>query len=160
MAVVKMGRRPPLIVCTLLKGLCILRGVSPAHDADGKEDYVGPAHALLTNRQLLRFLRQYDSSSGTTPPADVIDRLMMEIVAKHPNVNEDIGRLPEHYPLLYALNTWISSCLFLNRRTKMLPVLSNTAEQLMERRTELDHELVGFLLFFFFVYFILQNIFI
>ena len=153
MAVVKMGRRPPLIVCTLLKGLCILRGVRPAYDRDGNEDYVGPAHALLTNRQLLRFLRQYDPSSMTTPSSEIIDRLMMEIIGKHPNVNDDIGRLPEHYPLLYALGTWVSSCLFLNRRTKMLPILSKTMEQLMEKRTELDHELVRFSYSIYFLYF-------
>ena len=56
-------------------------------------------------------------------------------------MQDDIGRLSEHHPLLYALATWISACLFLNRRSKVLPMLSVTVVQLNERREELDHEL-------------------
>ena len=96
---------------------------------------------MLTNHQLLKFLRQYDPSKQATASPEIIDRLQLEIIAQHPNMQDDIGRLSEHHPLLYALATWISACLFLNRRSKVLPMLSVTVVQLNERREELDHEL-------------------
>ena len=140
-SVIKLGRRPAPVVQILLKGLCILRGVPPAADSHGEKTYIGPAHALLTNRQLLKFLRQYDPAKQATASGEVIDRLQMEIIGAHPNLNDDIERLPEHHPLLYALATWISSCLFLNRRSKVLPALASTISALYQRREELDHEL-------------------
>ena len=139
--VIKLGRHPAPIVQILLKGLCILRGVPPVVDGSGELTYIGPAHALLTNRQLLRFLRQYDPTKQATASGEVIDRLQQEIIDTHPFLHDEISRLPGHYPLLYALATWISSCLFLNRRGKTLPELSARMNDLLSVRTALDHEL-------------------
>jgi ankyrin repeat protein len=104
-------------------------------------DYIGPAHALLTNRQLLRFLRQYDPSKHATASPDVIEALGKEILYEHPHLEDEISALPEHYPLLYALASWIMSCLFLNRRTKALPGLALRMRKLINRHADLDHTL-------------------
>ena len=56
-------------------------------------------------------------------------------------MHDEINRLPGDNPLLYALATWISSCLFLNRRGKTLPELSTRMNSLLDIRTDLDHEL-------------------